>query len=392
MKRFLFLSTAETLPWGGSESLWAEVARHLLAAGHQVAFSYRYWPEEPTVLAALRKAGAVAHYRQAPGESAWPARIARAVRRKRLAAQYPAFTLPHWILSLVMEERPDFIVLNACDAYMVWPYGAAFRQVRAQGIPYAVICQLEDESHMFLPDKRSALTSLYGEAETVSFGSSFGARLVSRQLAIDLPRVEIFDNPPNGSGQLQPWPGTDGGVRRFACVGRLDVPAKGHDVILASFAAPAWRDRAWRLSFYGKGPEEDHLRRLVAHYGLSDRVDFAGFKGNIDSVWAGEEIFLQPSPKEGTPMTVVEAMSAGRPGVVSDIGRMPDLIEEGVSGWICSRGVPSFSAALERAWAERDRWPEMGRAAHATIRANWKFDYARQMAEQYVSLTAGQNE
>lgn len=85
-------------------------------------------------------------------------------------------------------------------------------------------------------------------------------------------------------------------------------------------------------------------------------------------------------------MTVVEAMAAGRPCLVTDIGRMPDLIEEGKSGWVCSRGVTSVSAALERAWTQRDQWRQMGEAAHAKINEVWNFKYPEQMAERFVRL------
>ena len=89
-------------------------------------------------------------------------------------------------------------------------------------------------------------------------------------------------------------------------------------------------------------------------------------------------------------MTVVEAMSAGRPCLVTDIGRMPDLIHEGHTGWVCSRGVASVAAALERTWAQRSEWQIMGRRAHEAISAGWNFDYPKEMAERYVRLASGE--
>jgi len=283
-----------------------------------------------------------------------------------------------------MTERPDLLVLNACDAYHIWPLAGAFRQIKQQGIPYIILCHLEDESQILFPDKRQALVELYSGASEVGFGAKFGAELVMRQLATPMPRIEIFDNPPNCSGNIQPWPAA-GGPARFACVGRLDVTAKAQDLLLAAFARDAWRTRDWQLTFYGKGWEQEHLQKLIALYKLEKQVRFAGFKENIDHVWADEEICLQPSPKEGTPMTVVEAMSAGRPCLVTDIGRMPDLITDGERGWVCSRGVASVAHALERAWTERERWPEMGHRAHDFIRRTWTWDYPAQMAKRLAN-------
>lgn len=384
--RFLFLSTSEALPWGGSEVLWSRVAGELLEAGHHVAFSYQYFAEEPKPLAALREAGATGYYREDPGEAGLARRVLRVVSRRKAMAAYPAFCWPHWLFSLIGNERPDMIVLNACDAYMIWPWAPVFAAIKKQGIPYTMLCHLEDEAYMFNPAKRTALTALYGGAVEVSFGARFGAELVSRQLGIRLPSPEIFDNPRNCSGALQPWPQTAASPARFACVGRLDVTAKGQDVLLAAFATPPWRARDWRLTFYGKGWEREYMEQLTAMYGLTAQVCFAGFQPGIDAVWAQEQVCLQTSPKEGTPMTVVEAMSAGRPCLVTDIGRMPELIEEGRTGWVCSRGVASVAAALERAWAQRDRWRAMGQDAHETINRVWNFDYPKQMAERFVRL------
>jgi glycosyltransferase involved in cell wall biosynthesis len=385
MARFLFISTAEGLSWGGSEVLWAKVARELLSMGHHVAYSYAYFAEEPAPLRELRAVGAMGYYRGDPADASRFRRIRRFVQRKKARADFPAFTVPHWLLSLVMEEKPDLVVLNCCDAYHVWPLARAFQALKRQGIAYAVICQLEDDSVYLSDTKREALVQLYGGASRVFFGASYGAELVQRQLACSLESIEIMDNPPNCSCDYVKWP-DDAQTAHFACVGRLDVGAKGQDRILAALAGPALAERNWRLTFYGKGWEEAYLRRLVTMYGLSERVHFAGFVSGIDAVWSREHLCLQPSPKEGTPMTVVEAMFAGRPCLVTDIGRMPDLIEEGRTGWVCSRGVASLSTALERAWAQRTQWQTMGQTAHETINRVWNFDYPKQMADRFVRL------
>lgn len=386
MKRLLFVSTAEGLSWGGSEVLWAHVAHASLRMGHHVAFSYTHFPVEPVELAALREAGATAYYRGDPQAASPGKRMRRYLTLRQRRKAYPAITATHWLLSLVIMEQPDLVVLNGCNAYGLSAFSEPCLQLQQQGIPYAIICQLENEAYLLSNDKRQKMAHVFAGAFEVSFGSRFGANLVARQLAASFQQVAIFDNPPNCSGKIQPWPSSSAGTIRMACVGRLDVTAKGQDILLAALASPLWKNRDWRLTFYGKGGEEAYLRNLAAMYDLSHHVHFAGFVPGIDDVWAQEHICLQPSPKEGTPMTVVEAMSAGRPCLVTDIGRMPDLIEEGKTGWICSRGVASVSAALERAWEQRDQWQMMGEAAHAKISREWNFDYPRQMAERFVGF------
>ncbi len=388
MSRLLFISTAEGLSWGGSEVLWARVAHELLELGHHVAYSYAYFPDEPKTLRALCSSGAAGYYRGDPGQVTIGRRLSRYAAMRKRRPDYAAFNVNHWLLSLVMLERPDVVVLNGCNAYGLSEFAVPCRQLKEQGIPYAIICQLENEAFLLSNEKRQKLIDVFGGAKEVSFGSKFGADVVSRQLATRFQQIEVFDNPPNCSGAIQPWPADNADTFRIACVGRLDVTAKGQDILLAAMSAPVWQHREWILTLYGKGEDEAHVRALVRMYQLEDRVTFAGFVPGIDEVWSREHLCLQPSPKEGTPMTVVEAMFAGRPCLVTDVGRMPDLVEEGVNGWICSRGVASLSAALERAWAQRGEWEEMGRAAHQKISQSWKMDYPRQMAERFAAKSA----
>ncbi|OGV42627.1 MAG: hypothetical protein A2X46_05010 [Lentisphaerae bacterium GWF2_57_35] len=175
----------------------------------------------------------------------------------------------------------------------------------------------------------------------------------------------------------------------MACVGRLDVGAKGQDQILAVLARPQWRDRSWRLCFYGEGPDENYLKQLVSLYKLESRVYFSGYVPDVDDIWAQEHLCLQPSPKEGTPMTVVEAMYAGRPCLVSDRARMPDLIQAGVSGWIVPRNIDALSQALDLVWKNRERLSEMGGKARDFIVAHWEPSYPSKLATLLLKHALG---
>jgi glycosyltransferase involved in cell wall biosynthesis len=186
-----------------------------------------------------------------------------------------------------------------------------------------------------------------------------------RQFAVSLPDARVIGNPirqvlagPAG------WPQPESPAR-FACVARFETAWKGQDLLLDVLRQAPWQSRDWHLTFYGEGPDSEHLSKLAALFGLSDRVTFAGFVSDLSSIWTSNHLLLLPSHGEGLPLAVLEAMMFGRPIVATDVGGNAEIVVEGVTGFLAEAPtVRSFQAALERAWQGRARWAEMGRAAH----------------------------
>jgi glycosyltransferase involved in cell wall biosynthesis len=102
------------------------------------------------------------------------------------------------------------------------------------------------------------------------------------------------------------------------------------------------------LVIYGDGPQETELRALVAHLGLSDRVDFAGWtESPLDAV-LDIDCLLLPSFSEGTPRSILEAASVGVPAIATRVGGIPDIVSDGESGWLVPAGdVESLLSVME---------------------------------------------
>jgi len=74
---------------------------------------------------------------------------------------------------------------------------------------------------------------------------------------------------------------------------------------------------------------------------------------------------LLPSFAEGLPLALQEAMMCGRPSLVSNIAGNPELVKDGINGYLIDLpSVLSINAKLEKAWDERHLWEEMGKKAH----------------------------
>jgi len=123
------------------------------------------------------------------------------------------------------------------------------------------------------------------------------------------------------------------------------------------------------LQVVGDGPERALLERLAERLGLGERVRFLGFRRDIPRLMAGFDIFALSSLSEGTSLTILEAMAAGKPVVATRVGGTPALIEEGVNGLLVAPGDPDQLARALLRLAEdgelRARFGEANRSAAA---------------------------
>lgn len=121
------------------------------------------------------------------------------------------------------------------------------------------------------------------------------------------------------------------------CVGRL-TPAKGQHLLLEAIAALRDAGEAVRLHLAGDGPDRASLERHVAALDIGDRVQFHGALNHdeVRLLYAKSDAFVLPSFAEGIPVVLMEAMAAGLPCVSTRIAGIPELIEDGRSGFLTS--------------------------------------------------------
>lgn len=127
-------------------------------------------------------------------------------------------------------------------------------------------------------------------------------------------------------------------VPRFVCVGRL-VPRKGHALLVQAVSVLAARGYPVELRILGAGELHGELMRKVAQLGLRDQVLLGG--------WATEEVIrhelrqaralVSPSLAEGLPVTILEAFSAGRPVLSTQVAGIPELVDASC-GWLVPPG------------------------------------------------------
>lgn len=151
--------------------------------------------------------------------------------------------------------------------------------------------------------------------------------------------------------------------RVLLCVGRLE-PEKNHVLLLRVFARLRGRFPQLKLLLAGSGRLESDLRALAGELGVRDQVVFAGQVAPVGPLFHLAEWFVLASSLEGLPMVVLEAMAARLPMVVTRVGGIPEVIEDGRTGWLVP---PNDEAAFESALVHALQLPpgERARVAEA---------------------------
>lgn len=94
------------------------------------------------------------------------------------------------------------------------------------------------------------------------------------------------------------------------------------------------------LVIIGDGPSRDGIAQLAERLGISERVRLLGYRHDVADLLADIDVLVFPSLKEGLPLTVLEAMGAGKPIVVTDIDGHRELIEHEISGLLVPPSDP----------------------------------------------------
>jgi glycosyltransferase involved in cell wall biosynthesis len=99
---------------------------------------------------------------------------------------------------------------------------------------------------------------------------------------------------------------------------------------------------AWRAVIAGAGPEEQEMRRILATGGVLDRCVFLGSvpQERMPEVYRGADVAVLPSLREATSIAGLEAMATGLPIVGTNVGGIPEIVQDGISGLLVPPGEP----------------------------------------------------
>jgi glycosyltransferase involved in cell wall biosynthesis len=259
------------------------------------------------------------------------------------------------------DLRPDVVHCNSLKACL---YGAT--AARAAGIP-AVWHARDRMASDYLPDAAARVVRLAYRALPAAAIANSHATLTTFGPVRPARRVDVIPDPFCRTRGVTPMPD---GPLRIGVVGRL-ADWKGQHVVLDAFARafPAGPQRCAVVgaALFGEDAYADSLVAQAARLGIVDRVEFRGFRSDIEREMDALHVVVHASVvPEPFGQVVVEAMAAGRAVVATSTGGPAEIIETERDGLLYPAGdVDALAALLRRLDAEPDLRERLGTAATA---------------------------
>ena len=118
-----------------------------------------------------------------------------------------------------------------------------------------------------------------------------------------------------------------------------------------------------KLQIVGDGELRQQVEGYIFKNALRDRVILLGERFDIPKILAESDIFVLPSRWEGLPLTIIEAMMSGLPVVATRVGGIPELVDDGVNGYLVpSRDVNALAKAIRKLVSDVELRERMGKA------------------------------
>jgi glycosyltransferase involved in cell wall biosynthesis len=169
----------------------------------------------------------------------------------------------------------------------------------------------------------------------------------------------------------------------LGAAGRLS-PEKGFEVLVRAAERILREQPRAGFVLFGEGPERARLQKQINAAGLGQSLILAGFRADLDRFLPHFDLLVLPSYTEGMPNVVLEAFAAGVPVVATAVGGTPEVVEDGVSGYLVPAGDDETMAErILQALGSADALPDMGRKGRLCVQE--KFGFAIQ-AQLYREL------
>jgi glycosyltransferase involved in cell wall biosynthesis len=274
---------------------------------------------------------------------------------------------------LIKKEKPDIVHTHTAKAGTLGRFAA-----KLAGVPLTVHTFHGNifegyfnsfKSRFFLNIERLLATfsdkliaiSPSQKQELLRYNISKPNKIICIPLGLEL---EPFLDSEKKKGIFRKELNLDQGIPLIGIVARL-VPIKGHSNFLEAAKLVSQDFPSARFIVIGDGELRRKLIDLATDLGIKDKVIFCGFRKNLVDIYADLDIVVLSSLNEGLPVSIIEALTARKAVVATEVGGVKDLVENGVTGMLVpnqdSKNLAQGILYLLRNPQERLKFGENGR-------------------------------
>lgn len=247
------------------------------------------------------------------------------------------------IVRIIRRERPDIVHTHTAKAGTLGRLAALFTGVKVRVHTFHghvfrhYFSRLKTRLFIFIErilglftTKVIAISDRQKEDLVSNFKVVPDGKCVVVPLGLDLDR--LVDKSPSDRS-LKSGLGMRDGELCVGMIGRL-VPIKNHEMFLKAAASISRRrpDLNVKYLIVGDGGLRPGLEKMAALLNINDKVIFMGWRADLSEIYSLLDIVALTSRNEGTPLALIEAMAMTKPVLATNVGGVPDIVEDGVSG------------------------------------------------------------
>jgi glycosyltransferase involved in cell wall biosynthesis len=304
-----------------------------------------------------------------------------------LAGKYDLRVWPR-LTNLLRRRKIDAVITVGAGDKMFWGRLAA----RRVGVP-VILSALHSTGW---PDGVGRLNQILTPITDsfIAVAESHG-RFLAKNLKISEDRVAVISNGVDTT-RFAPHPDI-AAVRCELGIGPTDPvvgivaalrPEKNHDLFLAMARQVVNQLPAARFLIVGDGPCRDAIQQRSRELEIADQVMMLGSRNDVPHLLAAMNVFALTSHIEANPVSILEAMSVGRPVVATNVGSIHEAVAEGHTGFLVTPGdADRFAERVLQLLQEPLMCESMGVAARKAVLDDWSIEAMVHGYERLIETT-----
>jgi glycosyltransferase involved in cell wall biosynthesis len=257
------------------------------------------------------------------------------------------------------------------------PFGLLLRMVRPRAQTYVVAHGIE----VWEPLPAFRLWGLR-RAQTVISVSAYTKAAMIKTQNLDPQKIFVLSPPLDPSFTQEPCDAVTlplpSGGRMLLTVGRLisSEPGKGIDSVIKALPKVMLAIPEVFYVVVGEGDLQPRLEEMALENSVRDQVIFVGATqlDQLKSYYSRADVFVMPSRQEGFGSVFVEAMAFGKPVIAGDHGGAPDIVQDGVTGFLVNPDdLEALTLRLIELLQNETLCVGMGAAGRQRVEANFTF-------------------